>query len=69
MAGTAGSKGQGMKHQCPPLPASFVKFLNPYWQGQSVEQSRKMWAAHLRRVDRLRPTPRNTRGQRFSEGR
>lgn len=48
------------KHHCPAIPAGWtVKFSGPALEpGDTVEQANARWAAHLRRVQRLRPMPR-----------
>lgn len=55
-------KNNSNKHDCPRIhPDWSMKITGPAWRGESADQARTMWSAHLRRLAaHVRPMPRTT---------
>lgn len=54
----ASGSGQAEKHKCPPIPAGWTNMPTPTWRpGMTVGEAKSYWQAHLNRVSKLSPMP------------
>jgi hypothetical protein len=50
---------KGKKFCVTTIPKSWPQLINPAWHpGMSVMEANKLWADHVRRIQRITPTPR-----------